>query len=157
MDKPEITGEVRQQRRDREDRVIPADFVHQTHDNHSGDNTDETNHGDAGYGKGKFNADLPFQPIHYKNSFISVVMAAFPFEDNTCHLHSSTFNPMYCGHPILQFGPYQSLREMRERGFKTFGNWWDESYDDEPDHRKRFEKVMDVTLELSKISSKELL
>jgi hypothetical protein len=121
------------------------------------DNTDETNHGDAGYGKGKFNADLPFQPIHYKNSFISVVMAAFPFEDNTCHLHSSTFNPMYCGHPILQFGPYQSLREMRERGFKTFGNWWDESYDDEPDHRKRFEKVMDVTLELSKSSSKELL
>jgi hypothetical protein len=121
------------------------------------DNTDETNHGDAGYGKGKFNADLPFQPIHYKNSFISVVMAAFPFEDNACHLHSSTFNPMYSGHPIVQFGPYQSLKEMRERGFKTFGKWWDESYDDELDHWKRFEKVMDVTLELSKLSQKEFL
>jgi hypothetical protein len=121
------------------------------------DNTDETNHGEAGYGKGKFNADLPFQPIHYKNSFISVVMAAFPFEDNACHLHSSTFNPMYSGHPIVQFGPYQSLKEMRERGFKTFGKWWDESYDDEPDHWKRFEKVIGVTLELSKLSSKELL
>ena len=64
---------------------------------------------------------------------------------------------MYCGHPILQFGPYQSLREMRERGFKTFGQWGDESYDDEPNHWKRFEKVMDVTLKLSKLSSKELL
>jgi hypothetical protein len=64
---------------------------------------------------------------------------------------------MYCGHPIVQFGPYQSLREMRERGFKTFGNWWDESYDDEPDHWKRFEKVMDVILELSKLSPKEFL
>jgi hypothetical protein len=64
---------------------------------------------------------------------------------------------MYCGHPILQFGPYQSLGEMRERGFKTFGKWWDESYDDELNHWKRFEKVMDVTLELSKLSSKELL
>ena len=121
------------------------------------DNTDETNHGDAGSGEGFFDADLPFQPVHYKNSFISVVMAAFPFEDNACHLHSSTFNPMYCGHPIIQFGPYQSLKEMRERGFKTFGQWWDESYDDELDHWKRFEKVMDVTLELSKLSPKELL
>ena len=121
------------------------------------DKTDETNHGQAGQGKGFFNADLPFQPIHYKNSFISVVMAAFPFEENTCHLHSSTFNPMYCGHPIVQFGPYQSLKEMRERGFKTFGKWWDESYDDEPNHWIRFEKVMGVTLELSKLSSKELL
>ena len=121
------------------------------------DNTDETNHGKAGYGKGFFNADLPFQPIHYKNSFISIVFCAFPFEDNACHLHSSTFNPMYCGHPIIQFGPYQSLKEMKERGFKTFGKWWDESYDDEPNHWIRFEKVMGVTLELSKLSSKELL
>ena len=121
------------------------------------DKTDKSNSGDPGYGVGQFNADLPFQPIHYKNSFISVVMAAFPFEDNACHLHSSTFNPMYSGHPMVQFGPYQSLKEMRERGFKTFGKWWDESYDDEPDGWKRFQKVMDVTLELSKISSKELL
>jgi len=121
------------------------------------DKTDETNHGDAGFGKGFFDADLPFQPIHYKNSFISIVFCAFPFEDNACHLHSSTFNPMYCGHPIVQFGPYQSLKEMRERGFKTFGKWWDESYDDEPNHWIRFEKVMGVTLELSKLSSKELL
>jgi hypothetical protein len=121
------------------------------------DKTDETNHGDAGFGKGFFDADLPFQPIHYKNSFISIVFCAFPFEDNACHLHSSTFNPMYCGHPIIQFGPYQSLKEMKERGFKTFGKWWDESYDDEPNHWIRFEKVMGVTLELSKLSPKELL
>jgi len=46
---------------------------------------------------------------------------------------------------------------MRERGFKTFNKWWDESYDDEPDGWKRFQKVMDVTLELSKLSPKELL
>ncbi len=121
------------------------------------DNTDETNHGDAGFGKGFFNADLPFQPVHYKNSFISVVMAAFPFIENACHLHSSTFNPIYCGHPIIQFGPHQSLREMRERGFKTFGKWWDESYDDEPNSWVRLEKVMDVVLEVSKLSQKELL
>ena len=121
------------------------------------DKTDEHNQGPAGQGKGFFDADLPFQPIHYKNSFISVVMAAFPFEENTCHLHSSTFNPMYCGQPIVQFGPYQSLREMRERGFKTFGKWWDESYDDEHDSWKRLNMIMNLVLELSKLSNKEML
>jgi len=121
------------------------------------DRSDETNHGPAGFGKGKFNADLPFRPIHYKNSFISIVMCAFPFEYNDCHLHSGTYNPIYCGHPIVQFGPYQSLREIKERGFKTFDKWWDESYDDEPDGWKRLQKVMDVVLELSKLSQKELL
>jgi len=121
------------------------------------DKTDEDNQGPAGQGKGFFDADLPFQPIHYKNSFISVIMAAFPFEDNACHLHSSTFNPMYCGHPIIQFGPCQSLKIMRDYGFKTFSNWWDESYDEEPDHWIRLQKVMNVTLEVSRLSPKELL
>ena len=121
------------------------------------DDSDRTNHGEAGFGKGFFNADLPFQPVHYKNSFVSIVMAAFPFDENTCHLHSSTFNPMYCGHPIIQFGPYRALGTMREWGFKTFGKWWDESYDIEPNHWKRLQKVMDVTLELSKLSQKEFL
>ena len=121
------------------------------------DRTDKDNQGPAGHGKGFFDADLPFQPIHYKNSFVSVVMGAFPFEPNACHLHSSTFNPMYCGQPIIQFGPYQSLKEMRERGFKTFGKWWDESYDDEHDGWKRLQKVMDVTLQISKLSNKEML
>ena len=84
-------------------------------------------------------------------------MGAFPFEPNACHLHSSTFNPMYCGQPIIQFGPYQSLREMRERGFKTFGKWWDESYDDEHDSWKRLNMIMNLVLELSKLSNKEML
>tara|TARA_R100000908_G_C3753772_1_gene148114 strand:- start:561 stop:1826 length:1266 start_codon:yes stop_codon:yes gene_type:complete len=121
------------------------------------DKTDEDNQGPAGHGKGFFDADLPFQPIHYKNSFVSIVMAAFPFEPNACHLHSSTFNPMYCGHPIIQFGPVNSLREMRKRGFKTFNKWWDESYDSEGDDWKRLQMIMDLTLEVSRKSNKDLL
>ena len=65
------------------------------------------------YGIGQFNADLPFLPIHYKNTFVSVVMCAFPHTENCCHLHSSTFNPIYSGHPIIQFGPYKSLERMK--------------------------------------------
>tara|TARA_R100000084_G_scaffold109296_1_gene75462 strand:+ start:460 stop:1752 length:1293 start_codon:yes stop_codon:yes gene_type:complete len=119
------------------------------------DKTDTLNRGEPGYGEGKFNADLPFQPIHYKNTFVSVVMCAFPHTENCCHLHSSTFNPIYSGHPIIQFGPYKSLRRMRKLGFKTFNKWWDESYDSEPDAWKRLQMVMDVVLKLSKLNNDE--
>ena len=121
------------------------------------DNTDKTNHGPAGVGKGKFNADLPFDPTHYRNTFISIVMGAFPFDTSGYHLHSSTFNPMYCGHPIIQFAPYKSLETMKQYGFKTFDKWWDESYDDEPDDWKRLQMIMDLVLKLSNYDEKDLL
>jgi len=121
------------------------------------DETDKTNHGPAGIGKGKFNADLPFDPIHYRNSFISIVMGAFPFDTNGHHLHSSTFNPMYCGHPIIQFAPYKSLETMKQYGFKTFDKWWDESYDNEPDDWKRLQMIIDLVLKLSDYDEKDLL
>ena len=121
------------------------------------DDTDKTNHGPAGIGKGFFDADLPFSPIHYRNSFISIVMGAFPFDTNGHHLHSSTFNPMYCGHPIIQFGPHKSLEVMKQYGFKTFDKWWDESYDDEPNGVKRLQMVMDLVLKISQYEEKDLL
>ena len=121
------------------------------------DETDETNHGPAGFGEGFFNADLPFQPIHYRNSFISIVMCAFPFEKNAYHLHSSTFNPIYCGHPIIQFGPHKSLEIMKQYGFKTFNKWWDESYDDEKDDWKRLKMIMDLALKISNMDNNILL
>ena len=121
------------------------------------DKTDEMNHGPAGVGLGKFDADLPFDPIHYRDTFISIVMGAFPFDKSGYHLHSSTFNPMYCGHPIIQFAPYKTLEVMKQYGFKTFDKWWDESYDDEPDDWKRLQMIMDLVLKLSEYDEKDLL
>ena len=120
------------------------------------DDTDKTNHGPAGHGEGKFNADLPFDPIHYRNTLISIVMCAFPFVENACHLHSSTFNPIYQGQPIIQFGPYKSLERMRERGFKTFDKWWDEDYDNIEDGWERFEAILKLVKQISKKTNEEL-
>ena len=108
------------------------------------DKTDQTNHGPAGIGAGKFNADLPFQPIHYRNTLFSLVMCAFPFDRNSIHLHSSTYNPLYCGHPIIQFGPQGALQELRMRGIHTFSDFWPEKYDDIADNWQRFMAVMNL-------------
>ena len=120
------------------------------------DESDIHNHGNPGGGKGFFNADLPFKPIHYRNTFISVVFCAFPMDD-ACHLHSSTFNPIYCGHPVIQFGPKGHLKELRDRGFKTFGKWWSEEYDEIEDHWLRFEYVCKVVHRLSTKTKEQFL
>lgn len=120
------------------------------------DQSDKDNHGPPGRGKGKFDADLPFDPIHYKNSIISIVMCAFPFVDNACHLHSSTFNPIYCGHPVIQFGPHNHLKVLKEQGFKTFDKYWDESYDTHEEGWVRLQKILKLVDSLSKLSKREL-
>lgn len=121
------------------------------------DESDRSNHGPAGFGLNEFDADLPFNPIHYRNTFISIVMCAFPFDENGCHLHSSTFNPIYCGHPVIQFGPRGHLKELKLRGFKTFDKWWDESYDEIHDTWDRLSAIFEIVIKLSLLSNQELL
>lgn len=121
------------------------------------DESDINNHGEPGYGKGKFNADLPFNPIHYRNTFISIVMCAFPHVKNACHLHSSTYNPIYCGHPYIGFGPYNHLQNLKQLGFKTFSKWWDESYDNYDHHVDRLDKILKLVEELYKYSKSDML
>jgi hypothetical protein len=84
-------------------------------------------------------------------------MCAFPFDENGCHLHSSTFNPMYCGHPVIQFGPKGHLKELRRRGFKTFDQWWDESYDLLDNPWDRFNSILGIVKDLSLKSQGEML
>jgi hypothetical protein len=60
------------------------------------------------------------------------------------HLTEKTFKPIALGMPFIIVGTQGSLRYLRSYGFKTFGDLWDESYDDEPDDVKRIEKIAQV-------------
>jgi hypothetical protein len=57
------------------------------------------------------------------------------------HLTEKTFKPIALGMPFIIVGTQGSLRYLRSYGFKTFGDLWDESYDDEPDDHRRIEKI----------------
>ena len=52
------------------------------------------------------------------------------------------------GMPFVIVGTQGSLRYLRSYGFKTFGDLWDESYDDEPDNSKRIAKIAQVLKQL---------
>ena len=45
-------------------------------------------------------------------------------------------------------GLQHSLALMRQDGFLTFGEFWNEDYDDCTNHQKRLEKIFDVLLEI---------
>jgi hypothetical protein len=60
------------------------------------------------------------------------------------HLTEKTFKPIALGMPFIIVGTQGSLRYLRSYGFKTFGDLWDESYDDELDDAKRIEKIAQV-------------
>jgi hypothetical protein len=53
-------------------------------------------------------------------------------------------------------GPQGSLAYLRRYGFKTFSEFWDESYDDEPDAATRLDKVMALITEINSKTLSEL-
>jgi len=57
------------------------------------------------------------------------------------HLTEKTFKPIAMGMPFVIVGTHGSLKYLRSYGFKTFGDIWDESYDDESDDQLRYEKI----------------
>ena len=54
--------------------------------------------------------------------------------------------------PFLIFGSPKTLECLHDAGFKTFNNFWDESYDQVTDHWKRFDKICELIENLSKMS-----
>jgi hypothetical protein len=64
------------------------------------------------------------------------------------HLTEKTFKPIALGMPFIILGTQGSLRYLRSYGFRTFGDLWDESYDDEPDDHRRIEKIAQVLKQL---------
>jgi len=77
-----------------------------------------------------------------------------PYEHAACSIISETndndeifiteklWKPILCQHFFIVHGNHLYLQKIREIGFKTFGNYFDESYDLEPDPTKRIEKIV---------------
>ena len=57
------------------------------------------------------------------------------------HLTEKTFKPICLRMPFIIAGTRGSLAYLRSYGFKTFGDLWDESYDNEIHDDQRMEKI----------------
>jgi len=71
------------------------------------------------------------------------------------HLTEKTFKPIAHGMPFILVGTAGSLRYLRSYGFKTFSDFWDESYDDEVDDDRRIEKIAQVLKQLNSLDAQQ--
>jgi fructosamine-3-kinase len=70
-------------------------------------------------------------------------------------LSEKTFKPLVFFQPFLVHCNRYGLQTLRDLGFQTFGNWWDESYDELVNHQ-RFEAMLRVVLEISNWSLEKI-
>ena len=59
------------------------------------------------------------------------------------------------GQPFIVYSTPFFLKQLREWGFETFGDFWDESYDKEHDDGKRLEKLFEQIQYISSLSLEE--
>ena len=75
---------------------------------------------------------------------------------NELFISEKIFKPILSYQPFIVLGPVNYLKRLKYYGFKTFDNFWDESYDKIEDSSKRYDKVLQTILELNKKSIDEL-
>ena len=78
------------------------------------------------------------------------------FYDNKQHLTEKIFKPIVARRPFMLIGAVGNLAYLRGYGFKTFGRWIDESYDNEADPDKRIEIIVLELEKLCQLSMAEL-
>lgn len=88
------------------------------------------------------------------DSLIYVPTETVYWGDRT-HLTEKTFKAIALGMPFALVAPAGSLEYLREYGFQTFGDIWDESYDHERDDLRRMQRVVQLLADIDAMSHRE--
>jgi hypothetical protein len=82
------------------------------------------------------------------DSWVSIISeASFVDSENTLFLSEKLFKPIACMHPFIVLGNKDSLKKLRQMGYRTFDGFIDESYDSLP----TFERFEAIILAIKKI------
>jgi len=93
--------------------------------------------------------------INY-TSFCNIVTETNYDKHNLEFISEKTEKCFSAAQPFVLVSTPNSLKKLREFGFKTFSDWWDESYDDEVDDYKRMKKIQDTIKYINSMSNDEL-
>lgn len=83
------------------------------------------------------------------------IVAETVFDRSKIHATEKVFKPMVMRQPFIVFAGAGMLGYLRSYGFKTFESVWDESYDLEEDHEKRFYLLIKLIKQLSQLSESD--
>ena len=94
----------------------------------------------------------------YREFFVEIVCETF-LAGHSFYPTEKTWRPFICRTPFLTLGPRGFLANLRRLGFRTFSQWWDESYDEDADldnGRLAIRSIQQTQQRLSKLSVSEL-
>ena len=101
------------------------------------------------------NPAIQYNIDHYSQTFLSLIPET-GFSNHSVFFSEKIWKSIRIGHPFIIVGNPGMLKELHKLGFKSFSNWWDESYDDEINLEKRIKKISKVLVKLSQVSILEL-
>lgn len=90
----------------------------------------------------------------YPNILIDIVAETF-VQGQTFFVTEKTVRPMLLKKPFIAMAAQDHLLYLRQMGFRTFGNFWDEEYDGYA-NENRYKKIMELIDSLAKKSLSEL-
>lgn len=91
---------------------------------------------------------------YYFDAFIDIINET-RYAQPTANISEKTFQAMQYLRPFILVAPPKSLEELHSLGFKTFSEFWDESYDDELDHGERLAKIFTLINQLFSMTNQE--
>jgi hypothetical protein len=92
----------------------------------------------------------------YENSLVSLVTET-NYNLSTVTLTEKSFKPVKEKHPFIIVGAQGSLQAMRDLGYKTFSEFWDESYDDLHDPKARMVAIVNICKEIGSWDNEKIL
>jgi hypothetical protein len=102
-----------------------------------------------------FRVDNTYKKEIFLDTCINIVTET-SFIDNELFLSEKILKPILMYQPFIVLGPSKILSHLKSYGFKTFGEFWDEGYDDVEDFKQRLEIVLKLINKLNQKSIKEL-
>jgi hypothetical protein len=100
-----------------------------------------------------FSAQRHFNPQWYNDTYFSLVPESDIHKklSDILHITEKTFKPIAFRHPFMIWGQVGTLQRLKELGFETFENLFDESYDDISNHRQRLDAVVNNIAAFNKV------
>tara|TARA_R110001592_G_scaffold231209_1_gene488358 strand:+ start:10992 stop:12233 length:1242 start_codon:yes stop_codon:yes gene_type:complete len=111
---------------------------------------------------GEYNGDYntfrthnTFKKELFLDSCINIVTET-SFQFNELFLSEKILKPIIMYQPFIVLSSVHYLKRLQKLGFKTFDEFWDESYDNIDDYEERYKKILLLILELNNKSIEEL-
>jgi len=92
----------------------------------------------------------------FRHTFLNVVNETHQ-QDDLVFITEKTYRSINYCRPFVINGDRGSLKYLKDIGFKTFDQFWDESYDQETSDHARISKIVDIVTQITSRTEDELL